>query len=683
MNLLDFCNLREPAGYRTFEMTNAVPDAAGVIARYEIRLPTYKIGCCYFGGQRENNEMYVGNNGMPGIFRDDSEIRHGSFHLLLQCEKHYLALVPMSGPQSCAWFHFGDGRLQLEIGTMGTEAVSGEVPGVAWALAANPYEACQQVWQTALSTDIDGIARLRHQKYFPEYFRYLGWCSWEEYKEHISEDILREAITQIEDSALPFRWMMIDAGHNSVRDKQLTRFAPDTEKFPNGLTPITKLRRENGLRWFGIWWNMSGYMRGVHLQNELGELNDCLQPAISTYDEEPLPTLIPADEVVRRSGVPPLIFKRQDAASTSCDAEASFRFYDALLGSADEAGFDFVKVDFQSQHYKFYWGKDNAAASAWTNYQSLENITEARGLGLLNCICQNHGRTFSTRHSAVSRVTLDYKKRFETAVVLLKQAFGNALWIGQTMWPDYDMFHSDDPLSASMMSMARALSGGPVYLSDHPQNFRAEYILPLCNADGEIFRPLAPAAPLPDSIFIDPLTEPRAYRAIAPLENGCVAMMAMNLTETRIPVVGEISADDYCHASAMIQPYPGSWEIPEEGLLVYDWQNKTAAPLQDSVSFRLEDHGAMLNLLCPIHDGWSIIGRPDKYLSPAAVEILQCDKEQITVRMEESGPLILWSREGMPVSEYCTFRKLAKGLWETTECLTGKQPVTFHRSNEL
>jgi len=652
MNHLNFCNLREPTGYRTFEIHNAAPDAAGVMARYDVRLPAYQIGCCYFGGQRDNNEMYVGNNGMPAVFREDSEIRHGSFHLLLQREKDYLALVPMSGPRSCAWFHFLDGRLQLEIGTLGTAPVSGEVPGVAWAASANPYEACQQVWQTALSAGIDGVARLRHQKYFPEYFRYLGWCSWEEFKEHISEDILREAITQIEDSAVPFRWLMVDAGHNSVRDKQLTRFAPDAEKFPNGLTPISKLRREDGLRWFGIWWNMSGYMRGVHPQNELGELNDCLQPAISTYDDEPLPTLIPKS-----------------------DAESSFRFYDALLGSADEAGFDFVKIDFQSQHYKFYWGKDNAAASAWTNYQSLENITEARKLGLLNCICQNHGRTFSTRHSAVSRVTLDYKKRFETAIVLLKQAIHNALWIGQTVWPDYDMFHSDDPLSASMMAMARALSGGPVYLSDHPQNFRAEYILPLCYADGEILRPLAPAAPLPDSIFMDPLTEPRTYRAIAPLENGCAAIMAMNLTQTRLPVTGEISADDYCHASAMIQPYPGPWEIPGEGLIVYDRQQQTARLLQDSISLCLEDHGASLHLLCPIRNGWSIIGRADKYLCPVAVEILLNSPDKTIVRMKESGFLTLWLSEGMPVSGQCVFREISKNLWQTEMLVSGEIAV--------
>ena len=59
--------------------------------------------------------------------------------------------------------------------------------------------------------------------------------------------------------------------------------------------------------------------------------------------------------------------------------------------------------------------------------------------------------------------------------------------------------------------------------------FRQDLILPLCYKDGRILRPLAPAAPLPESLFIEPAKDP--YRVVAPLANESAAVVVYNLTE--------------------------------------------------------------------------------------------------------------------------------------------------------
>ena len=48
-------------------------------------------------------------------------------------------------------------------------------------------------------------------------------------------------------------------------------------------------------------------------------------------------------------------------------------------------------------------------------------------------------------------------------------------------------------------------------------------------------------------------------------------------------------------------------------------------------------------LMCPVREGWAVIGRTDKYLSPAAVEVTSRTRNALALRMVESGPLAVWS----------------------------------------
>ncbi len=49
-------------------------------------------------------------------------------------------------------------------------------------------------------------------KRYPEPYSYLGWCSWEHYRENIGEEIILSAIRDIKSSPLPIRWVLVDDG---------------------------------------------------------------------------------------------------------------------------------------------------------------------------------------------------------------------------------------------------------------------------------------------------------------------------------------------------------------------------------------------------------------------------------------------------------------------------------------
>jgi len=377
--------------------------------------------------------------------------------------------------------------------------------------------------------------------------------------------------------------------------------------------------KPDGVTWLGLFQAMNGSSaNGVHPDNELGELNRHLMK-------------VPGNQLAPQNS-----------------SEAANAFYDAMIGAVGKYGFTFIKMDFQTPNTAMYIGTDDPVGAAARNMEGYQRAVEAHLGGTINCMAHNPVCIFNTRESNMTRVSQDYKKGdLPKAVRQIHNCFGNLLVIGQTCWGDFDMFHSSDAVSGHTMAVAKAVSGGTVYVSDKVSEISKERVMPICYRDGRTLRPEAPPAPLPESIFMDPFKDGRAYRAIVPLAHQTAAVVAYNLTEPQQEVRGQISADDYPHASAMLQPYPGPWPAPREGLVLYDWRAAAAKKLEGTESFSLRNFNEdRLFLLCPIVDGWAIIGRSDKYLSPAAVELVSRNAGEIVLKMKESGPLAVWSSTG-------------------------------------
>lgn len=644
--LYDLSTLND-RGLISVEKQPLLPDSNGVIADVKLKLPKFKKGI-YFRPFSE--KLAAGNRVEPLWFDDISELngyKHqkprmdsfvnlGAFLMLQKDKGNYLALLPLVSNRIGNTFSIQNKNVYLTIATYGTSEENVTVPLLAYAQSKNPYEAARMVWDVAMKTDnVKENINWRANKTYPEAYRYLGWCSWEHYKHNISEDVILKAVNDIKASPIPFRWMLIDDGYLDHKNGQLLSFGADKKKFPNGWEPIIN-QKDDKIKWMGIWRNFNGYFGGLSLNHNMPDLQEYL--------------------VKRKKGKKILYMPK-------ISKKAANAFYNEMTKQTKESGFDIIKVDFQSDNFRLNTGASNAVLGVHYNNIALEENCKSKNLMLLNCIAQQNFNVFNHRYSAIIRGSVDYKTTKDRLDVTLVQNFANAFWLGHTHWLDQDMFYANYKETARLMAVARALSGGPIYLSDEPQNIDDTVLKPLTYKNGRIVGTLAPAVPLPESLMQDPYRDGKAFRVIAPLKNEAAAIMAVNLNQNEDDVAAYVSVRDYPFAGGMVQPYNGLWEIPEEGIVLYDYYSGSASILKNDHQFKLGSRKERLFLLNPIKNGWSIVGRPDKFLTASTFDLLDVDEKSVKLKMEENGPLLVWTNGKVPYSKNFEFKKLENGLW--------------------
>ena len=52
-----------------------------------------------------------------------------------------------------------------------------------------------------------------------------------------------------------------------------------------------------------------------------------------------------------------------------------------------------------------------------------------------------------------------------------------------------------------------------------------------------------------------------------------------------------------------------------------------------------------LLFLCPVRDGWAVVGVEEKYLSPAVVRIVSRTQEKLVLDVLASGTLKVWAED--------------------------------------
>ncbi|AQQ09727.1 Alpha-galactosidase [Sedimentisphaera cyanobacteriorum] len=651
------------SGLRVLEDFSGAPKD-GVLKSWEIELPEYK-SVVYFSKDGRNGLLSAANRIFPWAAKSLEEIissdfnpdpttrepsRNGLLALFKLKNEKFLLLHGLASGKAMSYFQIHDsGKFTVNLATFGKERVSGDIPLIAWAEGKDVYKVFDDAWEHIFAQrTISKTAAARCRKRYPEPFKYLGWCSWEQYRRDISSDLLVDAAGRIESSSVPVRWILVDDGHqhqtgSKMGDSRMLSFKANPKTFPNGFKPLMEQRSEK-IKWMGIWHTMNAHWQGMHPNHQVQQLDSHLISISKKRNGEEFELMMPKDDPV-----------------------SSRKFYDELIGSAERHGFDFVKIDNQNRQVSFYTDRSNAVEAAAQNAQSLEEAAEEFTDGLINCFALDLISVMNTKYSSVSRVSVDYLLGNENkAKSHLLQSYQNTLWMGQAVWPDHDMFHSCDPVSGRMMAVSKAVAGAPIYLSDAPKDFVPKLINPLCWDDGELLRPLAPAVPLPDSVMLSALSQARPYRVAAPLPNGSAAVIAYNLAipTPDKPLEASVKEADYTKAGSFIQPAGQSWQIPEEGLVYYDWYQKAGGKLNSEYKFELKGFSDRFVQLSPIKKGWAVIGRPDKYLSASAVESIKYAPEKLTVEFVQSGPLVVYNKRPVQCSEAEKIDNLGNGLWK-------------------
>lgn len=539
----------------------------------------------------------------------------------------YLALLPIPGDNTMSWLRItDDGTIACETGTLGTEAVtiSRPLPTMIYGRGETPFDACRDAWAQAeqifRGTGKTAGAWWRDEKKYPEPFRYLGWCSWEQYKKNIDEPLLIEAARRIEQSPIPIRWMLVDDGFQQQQNFKLRSFAPHPKTFPSQWKNLFA-RRSEKLRWFGLWHCYHGLWNGIAPNNDMG---DALNAGFAASGKALFP------------------------GKTEQDAQA---FYNAYMNSVKQYGFDFVKIDVQCEYLKHMQGQPNPARMNRWCTTALEGACHSLRLPLLNCMAVGPVAPFHTRYSAITRCSIDYHfGNLNEAKSHIYQSFQNTLWMAHSVWPDHDMFHSSDPACSRLLAITKALSGAPIYLSDAPEDFRQETIMPFVLSDGLILRPLAPAIPTGGSSFINPFDTPQAYTVIAPLPNGAAIASSFNLnTKPGAQAEACITTDDYRLSRDMLartrQPDSAA-DQPE--LVAYDPDAGICTPFTGSAKADVATASYTSRILVPANHGWAVIGRADKYLPPCTVSNIRATDSTLSFDMAEEGPVIVYSARTSP-----------------------------------
>lgn len=650
-------------------LTKVTPDESGMVLTREIQLPAYKRGAYYrpFSTSSDRGGVARGNRVEAVAFKSVSElqayqpsttrkdhtnVQQGQFMLLELQDGRYLALLPMASEKVYGQLFVEDKKLLLKTGNFGTNPVHGKIPLVIWAYGDSPYAATHKVWQQVFASEFVAAQPRANKAYPEEPYGYLGWCSWEHYKKNISEKVISDAFATLEKSGAPFRWVMVDDGYLDANGAKLLSFGVDKKKFPNGWQPIIDLKKEEQIKWVGIWRNFGGYMGGVSSAHTMQDLTPHL-----------------ADT------------KKKDTVLPNGTPLASIAFYDKMISDTKENGFDFVKVDFHTRTFDLYKGTADPVAAMRYNNEALENATHAMDVPLLNCIAQPNINSLQTKYSALTRSSPDYNQKDKNKNKSnTYQSFANHLWMGQTVWGDLDMFHTHDKRDVRPMTIARAISGGPVYISDEPSKVKPEVLYPFAYEDGKLLRTAAPATLLPESFFIHPFRDENIFRVIAPMQDGVAALALFNFTESGNTLTGGFTAKDYGYAGELLQPNTGPWSTPEEGLLVYDPDTKSVSDLTTQFSTEIANFDAKLFFLYPKTKGWAVIGRSDKYLPAAAVKVKAIAADKITFDLAESGPLMIWSAKGQPKMQGATFKPMGSGLYlSELKVATGSKEITITR----
>lgn len=627
---------------------------------YEIQLPEFDKFCHFAADSNDfrwigaSNRMFPWNGGknLTELYKNREPVppripapnKRSVFMIFQLTNGQYLSLLPLATDKTVSWLEVKrDGKLFLGYGTLGSEQVhQNNLPVVSWCIADNIYKSVYNTWNEALLlTSANGKIKLRSQRDLLEPMRYLGWCTWEQYHSGINEKILTDAISTIENSEVPVRWFLIDDGHQDDNGKgMLKSMFPNKKKFPNGWEPITSRKKEDKIKWMGIWHGFLSHWNGISKDHNMPEIQSFLMKHPS-----------------RKSGYLPGDTKEQSEA-----------FYDYLIRNIKKQGFDFMKTDNVSRSTLEYLGSSNPVSAERFNILALERACHENNIGLMNCSAQNTICLLNTSHSSTMRTSPDYQKHnLSTSKSQILQSVANVLWLGQTLWPDHDMFHSSDKEVGRTMSVTKSMSGGPVYLSDAPKDFESSVIMPMCYKDGLLVRPLAPGVPCPESIFNDALYEKEnLYKVIAPLNNNSCAIAMYNLSVYENQKLnGVINSDDYKYTSAMIQPFNNLKDIPKEGLIVYDWDQQKVFKLNNTnLNVSIQGFGHRLFILTPIENGWSMIGRTDKYLSPSTVEIEKNTQDSLSFKMYEPSEIIFYSTIADFKSDSMDFVALGDGFYK-------------------
>ncbi|GLX71489.1 Sip1-related alpha-galactosidase [Paenibacillus glycanilyticus] len=557
----------------------------------------------------------------------------------------HMTIVPITGSQLKTEII---GAKQEEGLCLNTSAYAGgyaniESPAFAISLGDTPFESAKLAMKFAMEAS-GSLGKLREERRYPEMFEYLGWCSWDAFYYDISEQGLLDKAAELKEKGVPAKWMIIDAGWSDDDDYALKSFEAHPEKFPGGLArAVGKLKANDGMRWIGVWHTLIGYWNGIARNSELAIRHQSALTATRCGKLVPAPS-----------------------------AEAAFPFWNEWHRGLKQSGVDFVKVDYQSVLSNMLGHSGAIGSTAREAHEALEaSVGKNFDSAMINCMGMASENVFNRANSALSRNSDDFfpsePQGFAEHVM---QNVYNAVVHGTVFWTDWDMWWTKH-VDAAVHSLLRALSGGPIYVSDKVGETDKESLLPLVYSDGRIARAEQPGLPTADCLYADPTAAEMPLKVWN--KKGVHSFVgAFHLHGAAGKLNGNISRLDIA-----------AYRQQEEDTLVYEHFSGEARVFragnngreEASWPFELSRGEAKLFKGCPLREGTAIIGLADKYLSADGVLESAVHEGRWSVKLREGGRFVWYSENepsGVEVNGKATeAARIGDRLYEVRTMATG------------
>lgn len=469
-----------------------------------------------------------------------------------------------------------------------------------------------------------GTVRLRRDETPPPFLDQFGWCTWDAFYQDVSHERVQEGLESFREGGVSPRLIILDDGWQSTQkqptgEERLTAFDANA-KFPGGLAPTVRLAKETyGVRTFLVWHAVHGYWGGLDAAS-FPELE------VTTAERNLAPEIL--------THFPNGNWEWWGALVGRPSARGLALFYDRYHQALAAQGVDGVKVDNQASVEGIARNAGGRVAYAAAVRRGLEASVERHFAGrLISCMSCSTDLLYRTRRFGLTRTSTDFwPKRPESHGLHAATNALVSLWFGEFVDPDWDMFQSGHP-AGRFHAALRAVSGGPVTVSDKPGAQDFELLGKLVLSDGTVLRAKAPGRPTRDTLFEDTLEAPVLLKIWN--ENDCSAVLAAFNTRYR--------EGDNCIAGQLSPSDVPTLTGDDFAVYLHHAASLTRVGRNGAVPLTLDTLAAEVAIVAPITDGFAALGLANKLNGGGAVTSSEREGNVRRVTLRDGGHFVAFS----------------------------------------
>lgn len=463
---------------------------------------------------------------------------------------------------------------------------------------------------------------LRKQKIVPEFLDWFGWCTWDSFYDQVQAEDIPKGLESFRKGGVVPKFLILDDGWQTTGDKEKARgewklsdFCAN-EKFGHSLAEtVSTAKGQYGVEKFFVWHAILGCWGGIDPKSEkMKKYGPVLSKAVHT-------------DGIRELN--PARWESEHFDFGMIDPAKAMEFYEDYHAWLENQGVDGVKIDVQASLEGHAQGRGGRIALTRTIRQGMENSVERHFSGeMINCMSCANDIIYHCGKTNMMRSSNDFfpEDPKSHSLHIYRNAV-NSIWMSPFTLCDWDMFqtsHAYGPYHAA----SRAISGGPVYVSDRVDAHDFGLIRALTDSEGKILRPTDVAMPTLDCLFRDPRADQSLYKIFNKnIHNAVVGVFSFEGEERSIAV----SPSDV----------PGN-ETGLYALYSYQTGKAVARNAGETVDVTLRSGEFDVITIVNLRDGFGVIGITDKLNSGGGVRDLKCNASTWQMWAADGGKLLFY-----------------------------------------